>query len=238
MARAGGGAANPYGPRPGDDLAALRTRLAGCRHCEVAGLIPEARPVFQLPDTATLGLFSQAPGNLAHHGGRPFMDPSGVRLRSWMGVSEDEFYESGALAIAPMAFCFPGYDGTGPAGKGGDRPPPKVCAAIWREAVMAALPRLSLVLLVGAYAQSWHLGARQAQTMTERVAAWRDRLSEDGPLILPLPHPSWRNNAWLRANPWFETDLLPVLRDRVRRALTEAQTKTAPRRAPSPNRSG
>ena len=211
-----------HGPRPGDDLAALRARLAACRHCEQAGLIPEARPVFQLPDAATIGLFSQAPGNLAHQGGRPFMDPSGVRLRAWMGIDEAAFYGP-RLAIAPMAFCFPGYDGKGPTGKGGDRPPPKICAAIWRDAVMARVtPSLRLVLLIGSYAQDWHLGPRRGRTMAQTVAAWPDRLAEaeeGGPLTLALPHPSWRNNAWLKANTWFERDVVPLLRLRVAEAL-------------------
>ena len=221
-----------YGPEPGDDLAALRLRLADCRHCEAADLIPEARPVFQLPDQATIGLFSQAPGNLAHHGGRPFMDPSGVRLRAWMGMTEAEFYESGRLAIAPMAFCFPGYDGKGPTGKGGDRPPPKACAAIWREAVMATLPPLRLVLLVGTYAQAWHLGPRRGASLADLVGTWRARMTvaQDGaPVVLPLPHPSWRNNAWLKANPWFESELVPDLQRLVRQALN---ARTAPRGAP------
>ena len=222
-------AGDAYGPRPGDDLAALRPRLASCRRCEAAGLIPEARPIFQLPETATIGLFSQAPGNLAHQGGRPFMDPSGVRLRAWMGVSEAEFYESGRLAIAPMAFCFPGYDGRGPTGKGGDRPPPKVCADIWREAVMSALPPLRLVLLVGAYAQAWHLRGESGR-LADRVARWRERIAQSasGTVVLPLPHPSWRNNAWLRANPWFEAELVPDLQALVRDALGD------PARAPGP----
>ena len=210
------------GPRPGDDLPALSARLSACRHCERAGLIPEARPVFQLPDAPTIGLFSQAPGNLAHRGGRPFMDPSGVRLRAWMGIGEADFYGP-RLAIAPMAFCFPGYDGKSATGKGGDRPPPKVCATIWRDAVMAHVrPGLRLVLLIGTYAQAWHLGPRRGRTMRETVAAWRERAAEAaeaGPLTLALPHPSWRNNAWLAANPWFEADVLPFLRQRVDEAL-------------------
>ena len=150
------------------------------------------------------------------------MDPSGVRLRAWMGLDEAAFYESGRLAIAPMAFCFPGYDGTGPTGKGGDRPPPKVCAAIWRARVLARLPKLELVLLVGGHAQAWHLGAAKGRTLTETVGAWRERVAEaeeTGTLILPLPHPSWRNNAWLKKNAWFEADVLPVLRARVAKAM-------------------
>ena len=159
------------------------------------------------------------------------MDPSGVRLRAWMGVGEAEFYESGRLAIAPMAFCFPGYDGKSPTGKGGDLPPPRVCAAIWRERVMAQLAGLRLILLVGSYAQAWHLGARRGRTLTETVGGWRDRLAEaeaGGPLILPLPHPSWRNNAWLGKNPWFEADVVPLLRERVRAALGPSNENGAP----------
>ena len=150
------------------------------------------------------------------------MDPSGVRLRAWMGLDEAAFYESGRLAIAPMAFCFPGYDGKSPTGKGGDLPPPKVCAAIWRARVMAQLTGLRLVLLVGSHAQAWHLGARRGGTLTETVGAWRDRMAEaeaGGPLVLPLPHPSWRNNAWLARNPWFEAEVVPLLRARVAGAM-------------------
>lgn len=200
----------------------MRAELSACRHCEREGLIPEARPIFQLPGTATIGLFSQAPGNLAHQGGRPFMDPSGVRLRDWMGIDEAAFYESGRLAIVPMAFCFPGYDGKSPTGKGGDLPPPKVCADIWRERVLAHLPRLRLVLLVGGYSQAWHLGGAKGRTLTETVGHWRDRVAEaetSGQLVLPIPHPSWRNNAWLAKNPWFEAEVLPLLLNRVAAAM-------------------
>jgi uracil-DNA glycosylase len=152
------------------------------------------------------------------------MDPSGVRLRAWMGIDEEAFYESGRIAIAPMAFCFPGYDGTSPTGKGGDLPPPKVCAEIWRDRVMAAIGgKLELVLLVGGYSQAWHLGAKKKPTLTQTVAEWPTRLKEEragaGPLTLPLPHPSWRNNAWLKKNPWFEAEVVPLLRKRVRHAL-------------------
>ena len=150
------------------------------------------------------------------------MDPSGVRLRAWMGVSEEEFYESGRLAIAPMAFCFPGYDGKSATGKGGDLPPPRVCAAIWRERVMAQLTGLRLVLLVGSYAHAWHLGPARGRTLAETVGAWRERTAEaeaGAPLTLALPHPSWRNNAWLARHPWFETEVVPLLRERVRAAM-------------------
>lgn len=209
---------------PEETLAAFRERLASCRHCERAGLIPKARPVFQMPEGATIGLFSQAPGNLAHQGGRPFMDPSGVRLRGWMGLDEAAFYESGRVAIAPMAFCFPGYDGKSPTGKGGDLPPPRVCAEIWREEAMAQLtPGLRVVLLVGAYAQAWHMGAERGGTLTATVERLRERIADrsalaERPVLFPLPHPSWRNNAWLKRHPWFEAEIVPALR----RAVSEA----------------
>ena len=138
------------------------------------------------------------------------MDPSGVRLRAWMGLNEDEFYEGGRLAIVPMAFCFPGYDGKGKTGNGGALPPPKVCAEKWRQRV---------ILLAGGYAQRWHLGGKMRKTLTETVAHWPQRFSEasDGsPLYLPLPHPSWRNTAWLKKNAWFEADVVPRLQATIR----------------------
>lgn len=204
-------------------LARLRDELSACRHCEREGLIPAARPVFQLPANARIGVFSQAPGNLAHLEGKPFFDPSGVRLRDWMGVNEAEFYDSGRLAIAPMAFCFPGYDGKSPTGKGGDRPPPRVCAEIWRERIMAQmLDRLDVVLLIGRHAIEWHLPGAKGRPLTDLVKEWPERFAahEAGErLILPLPHPSWRNNAWLKKNPWFGEEVVPRLRVAVRRAL-------------------
>ncbi|WOI54037.1 uracil-DNA glycosylase family protein [Parvularcula sp. LCG005] len=204
-------------------LAALREELSACRHCEKVGLIPAARPVFQLPADPVIGIFSQAPGNLAHQKGKPFYDPSGVRLRSWLGIDETIFY-SDAVAIAPMAYCFPGYDGKGPTGRGGDLPPPKVCAERWRARVMAhILPSLKVVLLVGAYAQAWHLGTEKGRTLTETVAAWPDRFADaqqTGQLLLPMPHPSWRNTGWLKKNPWFEAEVIPRLQAAVQDALS------------------
>lgn len=200
----------------------LRAELSACRHCEKAGLIPEARPVFQLPRGARIGIFSQAPGNLAHQGGKPFLDPSGARLRQWLGVSEETFYESGRFAIAPMAFCFPGYDGSGKTGKGGDLPPPKVCATIWRERVMAHLRgQLEIALLIGGYSQAWHLGEERKKTLTETVRNWRSfqRDPATGAKLYVLPHPSWRNTAWLKKNAWFEDEVIPEVQADVRRAL-------------------
>ncbi len=179
--------------------------IRACRLC--AGEFDrEPRPILQVGRHARIAIFGQAPGNRAYVEGRPFADPSGVRLRAWLGVDEAAFYNPKLFAIAPMAFCFPGYDRFG-----GDRPPPKRCAATWRSKLMAALPKLELALLIGSYAQKWHLASAAKRTMTETVAAWRDY----GPLFMPTPHPSWRNNAWLKKNPWFESDMLPEIRARV-----------------------
>lgn len=157
------------------------------------------------PDTRIL-ICGQAPGNKVHRSGRPFTDPSGVRLRQWMGVDEATFYDSGQIGVAAMAFCFPGTDP-----KGGDYPPPKRCAELWRARLLNELKKVELTLLVGGYAQAWALKDRRKGSMTDTVAAWRDY----GPDIIPLPHPSWRNTAWIRRNPWFEDEVTPYLRRRV-----------------------
>jgi uracil-DNA glycosylase len=165
--------------------------------------------------TARIGVFSQAPGTRVHASGMPFTDPSGVRLRSWMGVTDDEFYDSARIAIVPMGFCFPGLDA-----KGGDLPPRRECAPLWRARLMAELPQLELVLLVGQYAQRWHLGADARGGLTETVRRWRDIAERPtSPILVPMPHPSWRNNGWIRKNPWFEDELLPWLRAAVRQRL-------------------
>ncbi len=153
---------------------------------------------------ARLLIAGQAPGARVHASGRPFTDPSGDRLRAWTGLDAAHFYDLSRIAIVPMGFCFPGYDA-----KGADLPPPPLCARTWRARVLESLPDLRLKLLVGGAAIRWHLGAKD---VTATVMAWRDHL-KDG--IFPLPHPSWRNTAWLKRNPWFETDLLPELRARI-----------------------
>ena len=167
-------------------------------------------PVVWFRPTARLLVVGQAPGMRVHHKGMPFWDRSGDRLRDWMGVDRDTFYDRDRIAVVPMAFCFPGYDA-----KGSDLAPPPVCARTWHPAVLASLPAVRLTLLVGGYAQKRYLGAAAKGGVTATVAAWRDFL----PNTLPLPHPSWRNTAWLQRNPWFETELLPVLRARVAAAL-------------------
>jgi uracil-DNA glycosylase len=198
-----------------DVLAAIRA----CRYCVEAPqgnpLPHEPRPVLHASATARLAVCSQAPGTRVHASGRPFTDPSGDRLRTWMGVTPNEFYDEARIAIVPMGFCFPGQDA-----KGGDLPPRRECASLWHRKLFAVLPQIELVLAVGAYAQAFHLGEDKGKTLQETMLCWREHLKSEGrPRILPLPHPSWRNNAWLKRNPWFEAELLPVLRREVRRLL-------------------
>ena len=212
----------PPEPQPNSDadlLSQLLFEIKACRICvdnpNGDPLPHEPRPVLQARASARLAIFGQAPGLKVHHAGKPFMDPSGVRLRNWMGIGEEDFYEPAKVAIIPMGFCFPGYDK-----KGGDLPPRRECAVAWRARVLAELPNLELVLLVGQYAQAWHLGADKQRTLTETVAAWRDYLTKDSlPRLLPLPHPSWRNNAWISKNLWFEMELLPELKRLVQSIL-------------------
>ncbi len=171
----------------------------------------EPRPIIQGSATARLCIASQAPGTRAHASGIPFQDPSGVRLRDWLGLDEPTFYDASRVAIAPMGHCFPGQDE-----RGGDLPPRKECAPVWREPVFAAMPDLELILAIGQYAQAWHLGSERGAGLTETVRDFRRILAASRrPRILPLPHPSWRNNTWLKRHPWFEAELLPVLRAEV-----------------------
>jgi uracil-DNA glycosylase len=190
--------------------------IRGCRLCAgrfaatATGHVPHPvvwfRPDVQPP--LRLLIAGQAPGARVHESGRPFTDRSGDRLRDWTGLSEGEFYDRDRVAIVPMAFCFPGYDA-----KGADLPPPALCAATWRDRVMQALGEVPLTLLVGGAAIRWHLGARD---VAAAVAEWRDTTARG---VIPLPHPSWRNTGWLRRNPWFEAELLPVVRARVREVM-------------------
>jgi len=168
------------------------------------------RPVLRADPGARVLIAGQAPGMRVHLSGLPFDDPSGDRLREWMGVNRETFYESGRIAIVPMAFCFPGYDA-----RGSDLPPPKICAETWRARVLGELASVELTLVIGQYAQAWHLGPAREKGVTETVRAWQRFL----PGIIPLPHPSWRNTAWLRKNPWFEAEVLPHLRAEIARLV-------------------
>jgi uracil-DNA glycosylase len=211
-----------------DDFETLAGGLRACRICRDAplrgGVLPhEPRPIIQGSASARLCIASQAPGTRAHASGIPFQDPSGVRLRAWLGLDAAVFYDPTRVAIVPMGSCFPGQDA-----KGGDLPPRRECAEAWREPLFAALPQLELILLIGQYAQAWHLGDAFQGGLTGTVQRWRAIL--DGPArprVLPLPHPSWRNNGWLKKNPWFESELLPVLRHEVRSMLTLDQQEHA-----------
>lgn len=196
-------------------LEPLLEEIRACRVCVESpgrrGPLPhEPRPVVVGSSTAKLCIAGQAPGTRVHKSGRPFTDPSGDRLRDWMGIGEDVFYDETRVAIVPMGFCFPGLDA-----KGGDLPPRPECQEAWHARVFAAMPQLQLILLVGGYAQKHHLGKAVKPSLTETVAAWR----EYGPRYLPLPHPSWRNTGWLKRNPWFEAEVLPHLRNEVSRLL-------------------
>ncbi|MBO9709022.1 MAG: uracil-DNA glycosylase family protein [Caulobacter sp.] len=191
-------------------LDAILADISACRAC--APYLPHTpRPVVRVSAGTCLLICGQAPGRLVHETGLPFNDPSGNRLREWMGIDRETFYGREEIGVAAMAFCFPG---TNP--KGGDYPPPPRCAELWRRPLLAALPRMELTLLVGSHAQAWALGERMKANMTDTVAAWRDYIGEG---VLPLPHPSWRNTAWLKRNPWFEAEVTPYLRRRVRDML-------------------
>lgn len=206
-----------------DGLEALRAAVAACRVCRDAPargaeyrLPHEPRPVAVISSTARILIAGQAPGLRVHQSGLPFDDASGNRLRQWLGVTREEFYDPNHFAIVPMGFCFPGYDA-----HGSDLPPRRECAPRWRSQIIEAMPQVELVLAIGQYAQAFHLGDRRAATMTETVRNWRSHLgSNRGPAVLAMPHPSWRNTSWLKKNLWFETDLLPVLQERVGKLIS------------------
>lgn len=195
-----------------DQTAGLEEIKGAIRACQLcAAELPHGpRPVVRASETSSVLIVGQAPGTRVHASGLPFDDPSGDRLRQWLQMDRAQFYDERLLAFAPMGFCFPGHDE-----KGGDLPPLRRCAPTWHGALRAALPNLRLILLVGRYAQVHYLGQSARPTLTETVRNWR----EYGPLHIPLPHPSWRNNAWLRRHSWFEEDVLPGLREALERAL-------------------
>lgn len=186
-----------------DDLLA---EVALCKHCRP--LIPhEPRAVLQVHKSNRVMIIGQAPGRKVHASGRAWDDPSGDRLRDWLGLSRDEFYRSNLVGLLPMGFCYPGH------GPGGDLPPIKECAPIWHARLLAHLDEVSLTLLFGTYSQSYYLG--DSRKVTERARQWKDYL----PRYIPLPHPSPRNNIWLRRHPWFEEEVVPEVQALVHEHL-------------------
>lgn len=207
-----------------ESLTDLTIAIAACRICvetpRGTPLPHEPRPVAWPSATARILIAGQAPGTRVHASGRPFTDPSGDRLRAWMGIDAATFYDRDRIAIVPMGFCFPGHDA-----KGGDLPPRRECRAAWHDRLMAAMPQIDLVLAVGATAQAYHLdrlglGGLRRPSLTETVANWRAILEAGAiPAVFAMPHPSWRNSGWLKRHPWFDSDLLPVLRAAVRQRV-------------------
>jgi uracil-DNA glycosylase len=195
-------------------LPALLAEVRACTRCaEHLPLGP--RPVLQMHASARILVAGQAPGRKVHASGVPFDDASGERLRAWMGVTREQFYDARQIAILPMGLCYPGT------GTSGDLPPRPECAPLWRERLLDRLRDLQLTLVIGQYAMAWHLPG-ETTSLTDTVAGWR----RHAPATWPLPHPSPRNNGWLQRNPWFETDVLPELRARVQALLVDKRAST------------
>lgn len=189
----------------------LSARIRACQIC-AAHLPHGTRPVFQLHPDARILIAGQAPGRRVHESGVPFDDASGDRLRDWMGVSRKTFYNPKQVAILPMGFCFPGT------GKSGDLPPRPECATEWRQQLLNQLKSIRMTLVLGKYAQDYHLESPKSKSLTEIVRNWR----QSWPSVVPLPHPSPRNNRWLSKNPWFEAELIPALRKELPAILESA----------------
>lgn len=190
-----------------EQLDQLVAQIRKCTLCTDLPLGP--KPIVQASVDAKILIVGQAPGHITHAKGRPFDDASGKRLRAWLGIAEDVFYDAAKIAILPMGFCFPGSGG------GGDAAPRPECARHWRRPLLDAMPRVELSILLGRHALDWHIGDRGGANLTDTVRNWR----QYWPQNLPLPHPSPRNNRWLKRNPWFETEIIPVLQKRVGQLL-------------------
>lgn len=193
----------PKGDKGGIELVDLLAEIRACRHCE-DHLPLGPNPVVRASESARMVIVGQAPGTRVHATGIPWNDPSGDRLRDWLAMDREAFYDEARLAIVPMGLCYPGR------GKFGDLPPRPECAPLWHERLFEQMPHIELVLLVGSYAQNHYLG-RSRDTLAQRVQDWQSV----GPRFFPLPHPSPRNTLWLRRNPWFEAEVVPALRERV-----------------------
>jgi len=202
------------------ELIELHAEIRRCTICvdrPIGKALPhKPRPVLVPSSEARICIAGQAPGTRVHQSGRPFTDPSGERLREWLGVDETIFYDPDQIAIVPMGFCFPGLND-----KGADLPPRRECADAWHDRLFAMMPQIELVLVIGQYAQAYHLGDRRMKTLTQTVASWRTLLASpvNGRFVLPLPHPSWRNNSWIKKNPWFSEEVIPALRKEVSKRL-------------------
>ena len=192
------------------DHPSSKTLLGKVRACAICKDLPLGpRPILQINASAKILIVGQAPGRKAHNKGIPFDDPSGDRLRAWLGVGRDTFYDASKIAILPMGFCYPGT------GKGGDLPPRAECAPAWRDSILETLEAVELTLIIGRYAIDWHLPEYSGHTVTAAVQSWVDVW----PKKLILPHPSPRNNRWLKSNPWFEDDVIPALRKRTKQLV-------------------
>jgi uracil-DNA glycosylase len=204
------------------DLKTYAARIRACRLCRdlrgAARLPHEPRPVLRVSSTARLLVASQAPGARVHATGVPFNDPSGDRLRTWMNVARETFYDESLIAIVPMGFCFPGHS---PAKA--DLPPRPECRQTWHDGLFALMPQIECILAIGRYAQDYHFvrlgrASPKGSPLADVVAAWRSQ-ADRRPRLIALPHPSWRNNGWIKRNAWFETEVLPMLREEVARAI-------------------
>lgn len=199
-----------------DAIESLRASVAACMHC--AAVLPHGpRPVARFGRTARVLIIGQAPGIRVHESGIPWNDASGMRLREWTGLDDATFYDPDRIALMPMGFCYPGK------GKSGDLPPRPECAPLWHDRILALIPDVRLTLLVGSYAQSRYLPGGRDTSLTDRVRRW----ASYGGRIIPLPHPSWRSTGWMARNPWFESELLPVLQSAVRATLASSHDSSA-----------
>ncbi len=200
-------------------MASATSLFSEVRRCTICAehLPLGPRPLFQMHPQARILIVGQAPGRKAHESGVPFSDASGDRLRQWLGMTPEVFYNPKQVALVPMGFCFPGT------GKAGDLPPRPECAPAWREKLLRQLKNLQLTLVIGQYALAWHL-PDAGESVTAAVQSWR----EHWPDTVPLPHPSPRNNMWLRRNPWFEKELLPLLQEAGRRGTRQRRLSNAP----------
>ncbi len=193
------------GATSSESLDALLAEIRACTHC-AAELPLGPRPVLRASRTARIAIAGQAPGTRVHESGIPWDDRSGDRLREWLALERETFYDERRIAIVPQGFCYPGRDA-----RGGDNPPRPECQRLWHDRLYRLLDGIDLVIVIGQYAQRYHLGGRRKGSLTETVRAWQELM----PRYFPLPHPSWRNTGWLKRNPWFETEALPVLRQKV-----------------------